>query len=326
MEKLRFGIAGCGEIAERFAKALNRSDGAQLIACAARDRARAEAFAETYGAKKAFGDYQSLIEDPKVQAVYIATVHTTHAKVAQACIRAGKAVICEKPFFINGEEAAETIALARQEKVLVMEGFWTRCVPAYLKVKEWIREGRIGAVKLIRAAFCFGLPYNEETKNHRLWNPEVAGGALLDAGVYPYQYVTGIMEGKPDEIKYTVETGPTGVDATTAMILKYNSGTIAECLTSIVGWTDQSAMIGGTDGYIKQYHFLGSRKCELYDGEGHLLDAFEDPVDEGFLHEIEHFVELYRAGQTESPAIPLDGTLDFATVAERILKDSGIVK
>ncbi|MBO6159228.1 MAG: Gfo/Idh/MocA family oxidoreductase [Firmicutes bacterium] len=319
MSKLRFGIIGCGNIARRFTNALHQSDVAEPLACASRDAAKAEAFAKDNGIPKSYGSYQVLLDDDQIQAVYIATVHNTHADIAKQCILAGKAVICEKPFFINKKEAEETIALAREKNVLIMEGFWTRTMPAYLKAKQWIKEGKIGDLHLIRASFCFNMPYNEQFKNSRIWNPATAGGALLDAGVYPYEYVTGIMDGYPDELKTIVQRAETGVDATVTLSMRYANGVVADCLTSVAGWMDSTAILSGTKGYIKQYYFLGCRKTELYQGRDELVETYEDPVEEGFVHEIAHFADLYQAGKTESDLIPLADTLNFAEVAEQIL-------
>ena len=315
---MKYGIIGCGGIGKRFAAALRKSPVAELYACAARDKAKAEKFASENGALKAYGSYEELINDPEVEAVYIATVHNTHAETAELCINAGKPVVCEKPFFINGEEADRVIALAKEKNVLIMEGFWSKIQPAYLKVKEWIRDGRIGDITMIHAAFCFNIPYNEQTKNMRHFLPETAGGALLDAGVYPYEYVTGIMDGEPDELFYSVQRISTGVDGTTAMILKYPHA-IASCLTSITAVADNTAEICGTNGTIKQYYFVGSKKAELYSLRGELLDSFVDPEEEGFVHEIAHFTALVREGKKESDLVPLEPTRAFAHAADRIL-------
>lgn len=315
---VKFGIIGCGSIAKRFAGALASSPVAELYACAARDKDKAEAFKNENGAEVAYGSYDELLADENVEAVYIATIHTTHAEVAKKCILAGKAVLCEKPFFVNQKEAEETIALAKEKNVLIMEGFWSRTVPAYLKVKEWIKEGRIGKLSLIRAAFCFCMPYNDFTKEHRLWVPEKAGGALLDAGVYPYEYVTGIMDGEPDEIISVVKPAVTGVDGTVAFIMKYKD-VIADCLTSIEGNMDSTAQICGSAGFIKQYYFVGSKKAELYSPRGELIETYEDSEPEGFVHEIAHFVSLMEEGKTESDLVPLSSTLAFTKSADKML-------
>ena len=315
---INFGIIGCGGIAARFAKALAASPEARLYACAARDQARADAFAQEHGAEKSYGDYAAILRDEKVEAVYIATIHTAHAQAARDCILAGKPVLCEKPFFVNAREARAVIDLARERQVLCVEAFWTRMLPAYRKVKEWIDGGKIGEVRLIRAAFCSFVPYREEMKRHRLWDPRQGGGALLDIGVYPYEYVTGLLGGPPSELYSATLPAPTGVDLTVSMTMKYKSA-LAECLASIGGWMDDTAVISGTNGYIKQPKFWGGRDAELYNAGGSLVERFYDPESEGFVHEIAHFAELYHSGATESPLIPLEDTLDFAQRVEGVL-------
>ena len=320
--KVKFGIIGCGVIAARFAEALKQSGTAQLCSVAARDPERAAAFARQHEAIRSYGSYKKLLEDPEVECVYIATVNSTHAAIAEMCIAAGKPLICEKPFFMSLEEGKRVIAAAREAGVLIMEGMWSRCIPAYHIVRQWISEGRIGDIRLIRAAFCFPMPYTKETENNRLFDPATGGGAFLDVGVYPYEYVTGIMNAKPDECRFMKVLGPTGVDLSVGMLLKYNSGVIADCLTSIAGFMDEDAMVSGSTGYILQKHFYGSRRCELYDNHSHLLDSFDDPVEDGFVHEIRHFCEMLREGRLESSNIPLTDTLDFTAVYERILQET----
>lgn len=321
MEKIRFGILGCGSIAARFAKALAASDTGELLACAARDGERAAAFAREHGAKRAYEGYEELLRDPEVQAVYIATVHSTHAEIAKLAVKAGKPVLCEKPFFVNGHEAREVISLAKERGVLIMEGFWTRTQPAFQKAMEWIQAGKLGEPRLIRAAFCGPVPYSPKMKDHRLWNPETAGGALFDIGVYPYQFATGIVGRGPREMQSVVEWGPTGVDVTVAMSLRFENGLVADCLTSFGGWMDDTAVISGTEGAVKLERFYGSRKVQLF-RSGRLEETFEDPQEEGFVHEIDHFAELIREEKIESDINPLALTLDFAEAADRILQKS----
>ena len=320
--KTRFGIIGCGFIASRFAQALKQSDSAQLYAVAARDPARAAEFAQKHGAVKSYGSYTELLEDPEVDCIYIATVNSTHAPIAEMCIAAGKPLICEKPFFVSTEEGKRVIAAAREAGVLIMEAMWSRCIPAYHKVKQWIAEGKIGDVRLIRSAFCFPKPYTKETADNRLFDLNTGGGACLDVGVYPYEYATGIMNAPPDECKILKVIGPTGVDLSVGLFLKYNSGVIADCLASITGFMDEDGMVSGNEGYILQKRFYGSRRCELYDNAGSLVDSFDDPVEDGFVHEINHFCDMLREGRTESTFIPLADTLDFTGVYEKMLEEA----
>jgi len=314
---IRFGILGCGTIARRFAAALNKSDRAELAACAARQTDRAEAFAAQFGGR-AYGSYEALLADPEIQAVYIATVHTAHAELAKKAILAGKAVLSEKPFFVNSREAEDVVQLAREKNILIMEGFWTRTQPAYQQAMQWIKEGRIGKLRLIKAAFCFSMPYREELKGHRLWNPETAGGAFWDAGIYPYEFATGIMGKPPVEVQTMVAKAPTGVDMTVSMNLRFEGDVIADLLTSIGGTTDGTGTITGSEGYITLDYFVGSRHAELHQGR-ETVEVFDDPEEEGFVHEIAHFVSLLEEGRNESDINPLALTLDLTQRGEGIL-------
>ena len=323
MDGIRFGILGCGNIAGRFARALQKSDAASLYACAAREESRAQAFAAEHGATRAYGDYQALIDDPRVQAVYIATVHTAHARWAKACLRAGKPVLCEKPFFTNGREAEEVAALAREQGVLTMEAFWTACLPAYRKAKEWIDAGRIGRVRLIRADFCYRMPFTEALRHHRIWDPAQAGGALLDVGVYPYEFAAGLL-GAPETFTSTVIRGETGVDAATAFTMTWPDGALAQCLCSVEAGMDDGAQISGTAGSIRMPRFYGARKCTLCDAQGKPVEEFSDPEEEGFVHEIAHFAALLREGKKESDSLPLSGAVEFAHRADQALRGVSI--
>lgn len=320
----KFGIIGCGGIANRFAGALKLAEGAELYAAAARELPRAREFAKLHGAQKAYGDYLELIKDDKVEIVYIALVHNLHFEVAKLCVEHDKAVICEKPFFVSEQEAVALASLAKEKGVLIMEAMWTHCLPAYLKAKAWAHSGAIGQIKYIDAAFCFRVPLTEETKENRLYNPNTAGGALLDAGVYPYEFITGMLDEKPAEIKAVVQKAPTGVDETVAMSLRFASGVLANAATSIGVRTGDTAHIYGTEGHILLYDFLRCRKCELRNAKNEVVDTFSDPQEEGFVYEIEHVADLYRRGLTESPLIPVGTSVDFAAAVEKIRAQCGI--
>lgn len=316
MKKVKFGILGCGQIAHRFAAALLRAGDAELTACAARDPERARCFAASHGSIFACSSYEELVRRPDVDAVYIATVHSAHAGNAELCIRAGKAVLCEKPFFTNADDAKRIIHLAQDKHILIMEGMWTRMLPAFIRCKQWIDSGKIGTPTLLRAAFCFSNPYQADS---RLWKTETCGGAFFDVGIYPYEFAVGLLGEKPKSILPAVQYAPSGVDATSAFIMLFESGAVAECLSSINGYMEDDAVISGTKGYIRMQHFWRCRKAELFRNNGELLDCFDDPEQEGFIHEIDHFVQMYRAGFMESMLVPLSDTLDFAETADKIL-------
>lgn len=313
--KTKFGILGCGGIAKRFAQALRLSGSGELHAAAARDEARAKDMIDQFGGKKAYGSYLDLVRDENVEIVYIALVHNLHYEAARLCVEHGKAVLCEKPFFITEREAVELASLAKEKGVLVMEAMWTRCLPAFNKAKEWAQGGAIGQVRLIDAAFCFNFPFDPK---HRLFNPETAGGALLDAGVYPYQFATGIVGRAPVDVRAVVQKASTGVDDTVVMALRFDNGALASAIASVGVKADGTAHIYGTKGSIKVYDFLRTRACELIDENGKVVDRFTDDQEEGFVYEIDHVTELYRTGKTESPLIPMADSIDFAHAADLI--------
>jgi predicted dehydrogenase len=293
-----------------------------LYAAAARDEARAREMIESFGGRKAYGSYLDLVRDPDVEIVYISLVHNYHYEAAKLCVEHGKPVLCEKPFFISEKEAVALDKLAREKGVLVMEAMWTRFLPAFQKAREWARSGAIGEVKLLDAAFCFNFPYDPK---HRLYNTETAGGALFDAGVYPYEFITGILGEAPEEIRAVARKAPNGVDEAVVMALRFPCGVLASAVTSVGVKTSETAHIYGTKGSIKVHRFLRSRKCELMNEDDEVIDSLTDYQEEGFVYEIEHVADLYRRGETESPLIPLRDSVDFARAADIVRAQCGLM-
>ena len=254
---VRFGIIGLGGIASRFAKVLNTAGGVELAAVAARDKVRAEAFAEKFHAKKSYDSYFDLINDKEVDVIYIALTHNFHYEIVKLCLNNGKGVICEKPFVTNKKDAEELVALSKEKNVLLMEAMWTRFIPAFKKAKEWLHSGKIGDVKLVNASFCFNFPFDPES---RLYNPKLAGGSLYDAGVYPIEFTTGILGENPTLVNGLAKFSKTGVDDFVAMNMSFESGALATLSCGINANTNSDAHIYGTTGNIVVYHFLGSKK------------------------------------------------------------------
>ncbi len=316
MKNVRFGIIGLGGIAKKFADALKRVEGVELAAVASREQERSDRFAAEFDAKRAYGRYADLLCDQEVDAVYIAVTHNLHYDIARRCIEAGKAVICEKPLFISLREAEELVRLARDRKILLMEAMWTRFLPAFRQAKAWVDGGRIGDVKLIQASFGFNA--TKFGPSHRLFNPDLAGGSLWDAGVYPIEFATGIVGKAPVAVRAVATVGKTGVDTFVAMSLGFAGGALASLSCGITAKTSGDAVINGTDGRIMVYNFLGTKKAELYDGDNKLADRFEEPCENGFIYEIRHFADLVRGGRLESPWMPLQDTVDCARVFDEV--------
>ncbi|GFP74187.1 Gfo/Idh/MocA family protein [Clostridium fungisolvens] len=319
--KVRFGIIGLGNIAARFAKVLNMAQGVELNSVAALDMGRAERFKESFGAKKAYDKYIDLIKDGEVDVIYIAQTHNFHFDMVKLCLNNNKPVICEKPLVTNKKDAEELVKLARENNVLLMEAMWSRCIPTTQKVKQWVKEGKIGEVKLINASFAFNFPFDPE---HRLYNPKLAGGSLYDVGVYPIEFATGILEEKPTVVNSVGTISKSGVDDFVVMNMKFNSGALASLSCGFTADTNRDAHIYGSDGQIVVYDFLGPRRCELYDRQNNLIEVFEESFEDGFIYQINHFVELYMNNKIESDIIPLQDTIDCAEIFDTVLSQCGV--
>jgi predicted dehydrogenase len=315
--KVRFGIIGAGRIAERFASVARSSERAEVVAVASRDEARAADFASRMGIARRCPSYLDLVRDPEIDAVYVATTHNFHLEQAALCLENGKAVLVEKPLVTARADAEALASLSKSRKLLLMEAMWTRCIPAFRKAREWVREGRIGAPRLVEAAFCFKAPFDPKD---RLFNPELAGGALFDAGVYPIEFATGILGENPSRVSGVASIGETGVDYFDSIGLGFPSGAVASLACGLTAQVPRDARVYGDEGSVAVYDFLGARKCERFDRDGKPVEAFESKFEDGFIFEIEHFAELLRKGAIESDLIPQADSVACAGVFDELRK------
>jgi predicted dehydrogenase len=320
---IRFGVMGCGGISSRFCGVLNACDQEKVLlhGVAARDMARAEAFAATYHAAKVYKDYRELAEDPAIDIVYIGTVNTSHEELVRLCLENGRRVLCEKPLVFTAKQAEDLFALAKEKNLLLLEGMWTRCNPVVRKVTEWVAAKAIGDAKLVTAKFNFNMPYNPHS---RLYDPAQGGGALYDVGVYVIEFATGVLGENPDRITGVMETAPSGVDANTAISLGFPSGALASLTCAVNVTTPQPAAIYGTDGYIEvEAGFWRTHKAIRYDSQGQPVETFACEYDDGFSFEIEHVLELIDKGAIESDLIPPKDTIACAAVFDALLPPQG---
>ena len=315
--KVRFGIIGLGQIAARFAEVLNTVEDVELVAVASREKSKAEAFAAKFQAKKAYDSYEALIKDEEVDVIYVALTHNFHYEVVKLCLNNKKGVLCEKPFVLTKNHAEELAALSKEKNVLLMEAMWSRFVPAFKEATQWIKSGKIGAVKMVNASFCFNMPFDAE---NRLFNPKLAGGSLFDAGVYPIEFTTGILGENPTKVSGFAKYSETGVDEFVAMNMSFESGALANLSCGLSANTSQDAYVYGTKGHVVVYNFLGSKKAELYDNENKLVQVFEEDFKDGFIYEIKHFADLYRNNKIESPIIPLKDTIACAEIFDELME------
>ena len=257
----RWGVLAPGRIAQRFAQALETVKGARLHAVASRSPERGQAFAQRYRASVHYDSYEALAHDPEVDAVYIASPHRFHHGQARLCLEAGKPVLVEKPFTVNASQAADLIALARGKGLFLMEALWSRFLPVYRRVREWLDDGAIGTIHLISSTFCFQA---EPDLSDRKFNHELAGGALLDLGVYNItlsQWVTGE---NPSAIGALARIGATGVDELTAVTLAYPQNVVSQFTCGFLFDAANDFLIYGTKGHIRvQAKFWESTRAIL---------------------------------------------------------------
>lgn len=316
----RWGIIGTGNIAHQFARGLQAVPDAQLVAVASRTQEKADKFGDEFNVAHRHASYEALANDPEVDAVYIGTPHTDHHSSSILCLNAGKPVLCEKPFMVNAAQAEEVIALARQKKLFLMDAIWTRYFPVMVKVREIIREGLIGDVMMVNADFGFRM--GSVMPQHRLFNPDLAGGALLDVGIYPIQLAFMVFGKEPEEIATLSSIGTTGVDEMSVVVFGYGHNQMAINSVAIRMSTAHEARIMGSKGRIHIANWWHPTSLSLIsDGE----QTFEYPLTgNGYNYEAVEVARCVREGLLESPVMPLDETLAIMRTMDKVREKWGL--
>lgn len=321
--KVRWGIISTGHISGKFAEALAILPETELVAVASRNIEMANKFAEKHNVSKAYATYQELADDPDVDAVYIGTPHTFHLENSVMCMRKGKAVLCEKALTINAAEAREMVRVAREENVFLMEAMIPRHVPLLKKVLQWIKDGRIGEVRMVKASRC---ARGEFASGARQMNPELGGGSLLDVGVYVISFASMIFKKSPVEVVGVGHIGDLGSDEQGVAILKYDKGEIADLSFALRTVAVNEAYILGTEGYIKVHDvFAVPTKASLFINKKE-VDVIEEPIIGNALnYEAEEVMRCMKEGLTESPLMPLDESIEIMEIMDSIRKPWGLV-
>jgi dihydrodiol dehydrogenase / D-xylose 1-dehydrogenase (NADP) len=313
-DKIRWGILGTGYIAHKFAEALAVVPGAELTAVGSRTRTSAAAFALEYGVERVHASYQSLVEDPQVDVVYVATVNTLHRENCLAALSAGKAVLCEKPFMVNSVEAEEVAAFARKHKVFLMEALWTRYIPAFKKARQMWEDGVIGELHMAMAEFGF---ICEPTAGNPLLDPHLAGGSFLDVGAYPLS-LAHIVFGEPATIAGLAHIPSSGVDEQAAMVFGYPGGQMALGYSSFKVESPQEATVVGTKGYIRIHSRFFCPSAFTLHLNGKEPQTFEIPYHgNGWNYEAVEVMDCLRAGKLESDLAPLTESLALMRSMDR---------
>ncbi len=322
MDTVRWAIAGPGRIADRVAGDFVHVPDAELVAVGSRSQERAQAFAVRHGIARAHGSYRELIEDPGVDVVYIATPHPQHHPIAMAAIAAGKAVLIEKAFTATVAGAEQVVAAARAAGVFAMEAMWTRFQPAARRVRSWVDDGVIGEVRAVQADLGV---VREFDPADRLFAKELAGGALLDLGVYVVSFAQWLL-GSPERVVACGGLGPTGVELDADLLLGYPGGRSALLTTSLHTPMPGSARVLGSAGWIDvlpRFHHPTDVVLHVPGAEPVPVNA--KPQGGGYAHELIEVTACLRAGLTESPVMPLADTLAVQRVLEAAGRQLGVV-
>lgn len=318
----RWGIIGAGKIAEKFASALNYTDGASVFAIASQDEGRGRHFAGRHGATRVYTDYRQLAMDAEIDIVYIALPHAFHCEQALHCLEHHKPVLCEKPMGLNLDQVIQMIHAAQRNQTFLMEGMWSRFMPSICRMLEWIERDIIGQVLYVRADFGFQAPFDPGS---RLFNLALGGGSLLDVGIYPV-FLTTLVLGEPSHIQSMARLGTTGADDYCSMQFKYAGGAIANIFSAITIKTSLTAEISGTKGRILlhcPFYKATSISLELFSGES---KSFPFPYEHnGFEYQIREVTACLNEGYIESPLMPLDLSLKMARTVEVVKEQCGII-
>jgi len=318
---IRWGILGAGGIAAVFASAVNAHTRAQLVAVGSRNRDRAERFATAHGIPTVHTGYRGLVEDERVDAVYVATPHSEHLEHALLAIAAGKHVLVEKAFTRNAGEAEQVFAAAREAGVFVMEAMWTRFLPHVDALHQVVDAGEIG--EIINVSADHGQYFAFDPKS-RLFDPNLAGGALLDLGVYPVSFAHDFL-GVPDSIQAVGQLTETGVDGQISIVMTYGERTQATLMTTLWAKSPTTAEITGTEGRISvagNFYGPSSFRVQRLDGR---VWTFDKPSEKGLQYEAAEVARRVAAGDVESPRMTWENTLEVMRTMDTVRAQVGVV-
>ena len=321
-EKLRWGIIGTGLIADLFVTDLLAND-FTVTAVGSRSQASADEFAARFGIANAHPTYEALVADPEVDVVYVATPHPMHIDNATLALNAGKHVLIEKPFTLNAKDAAAIVALAEEKKLVVLEAMWARFLPHMVRLREIIAAGTLGDVRTVIADHNQNLP---KDPSHRLQNPDLGGGALLDLGIYPISFAWDVL-GAPASIYATAAKTPTGVDRQTAVIFGYADGQQALVHTALDTAGPTTASVIGTDGWIAiEGTFYAPTNFTVYNAQNEVVERYESEVsNRGMQFQAAELERIVASGALAGDILPPSETVAIMASLDEIRSQIGLV-
>lgn len=319
-KKYNWAILGCGKIARKFVQDLSLLENARLYAAASRSLENAMQFADDLGFEKAYGSYEEMVKDPKVDIVYIATPHAMHLAHSTLCLEHKKAVLCEKAFAMNTREVDKMIEVSKANNTFLMEAFWTIFSAKFIKVLELAKEKELGQLRFVKSDFMFKADFHPEK---RLYNIDLGAGSLLDIGIYPI-FRSLMLLGKPTSIKTMANIRSTGVEDSISMIFGYKNGAMAVLTSSFESSCKNETELCFEHGYIK---FIREPEFPILIERNGIQEEIhiEQPKGMGYELEAKHVMECLDQGLIESPVLPLSISRDLMEIMDRVRKDAGIV-
>lgn len=321
MSKLRIGLLGAGNISGMMAKTVKGMKDVTLYAIASRTEEKADAFAKKYGVKKAYGSYEAMLQDKKVDLVYIATPHSEHYANAMLCIKYKKPVLCEKAFTANAGQAREVLKYAEKEKVFITEAIWTRYMPMVGMIKDVLAQGLIGRPRLLSANLSYSLEHIQ-----RMYDPELAGGSLLDLGVYPINFASIFFGTKIEKVSSFCTYTETGVDKQETITIQYVDGKVASLTASQCCEGDRKGIIQGSDGFMVIENINNYESFTVFDKNRKKILYKKAPKQiTGYEYEVMACIKALKNGALECPEMPHAETIRIMEFMDELRKEWGVV-
>lgn len=318
----KIGILGTGHIAHKMASTIAAMDGYENYAVASRTQEKADEFARQYGMAHAYASYEALAEDPEVELIYIASPHSRHYDDARMCLLHNKPVLCEKAFTANAREAEALVALARERGVFLTEAIWTRYMPLMLKVAELVKEGAVGEPHTLSANLSYTI-----SEVPRLVRPELAGGSLLDIGIYPITFAAMVFGSDIERTEAVCTKTDTGMDAQESITQFFTGNRMAVLHSSMYARSDRKGIVSGDKGYLVVENINCPEVVRVYDCMDRLLAEYPAPHDQitGYEYQVRASFEAIEAGQIETPYMPHEETLRMMRYFDSIRRQWGVV-
>ena len=315
-EPIRWGVLGTGRIAQTFARDLALTTSGVIASVGSRSNEGMHRFADAFGVVGRHDSYEALVADPSVEAVYVATPHPMHAANALLALAHGKHVLVEKAFTMNAAEARLVVDAARERGLFAMEAMWTRFLPHVVAIRKILSSGELGTVVAVHADHG---KWFEPDPQFRLFAPELGGGALLDLGVYPVSFASMVL-GEPTTVRAMITPAFTGVDGQTSMLFGYDSGAQAVLTCTSLARSATRASIVGTEARIDiDGDFYAPTSFTLTDHDGGSRRFEFTTEGRGLHYQAVEAARCIRAGETESPVMPLNETITVMETMDRVL-------